>query len=105
MTFDQIFFHSSPSLLSVFGTLIIVFSAIYVAVRIPMRGLTNGYFRCADRGGPQVTKVDTGKHKRARSQVVSAEDISLEEGLLADQDDAADEPPSKEAPVQDAPRS
>ena len=32
MTFDQIFFHSSPSLLSILGTLIIVFSAIYVAV-------------------------------------------------------------------------
>lgn len=35
MTFDQIFFHSSPSLLSILGTLIIVFSAIYVAVCLP----------------------------------------------------------------------
>ncbi|GJE93527.1 DMT family transporter [Phanerochaete sordida] len=84
MTFDQIFFHSAPSLLSVFGTLIIVFSAIYVA----------------------VTKEDTGKHKRARSQAVSVEDISLEEGLLANQEEPAElEPPSKEArPSQDTVR-
>ena len=34
--FDQVFFHVTPSLLSVFGSLIIVLSAVYVAVR--MRG-------------------------------------------------------------------
>ena len=43
-------------------------------------------------------KEDPGKHKRARSQAVPAEDTSLEEGLLADQEDDVElVPPSKEA--------
>ncbi|EKM51176.1 uncharacterized protein PHACADRAFT_213054 [Phanerochaete carnosa HHB-10118-sp] len=71
MTFDQVFFHSPPSLMSVFGTLIIVLSAVYVA----------------------VMKEDTGKHKRARSQAVPAEDISLEEGLLAVHEDTVEQDP------------
>ena len=32
--FEQIFFHTTPSILSVIGTIIIVGSAIYVAVRL-----------------------------------------------------------------------
>ncbi|KIP02015.1 hypothetical protein PHLGIDRAFT_96431 [Phlebiopsis gigantea 11061_1 CR5-6] len=69
MTFDQIFFHSSPSVLSILGTLIIVCSAIYVA----------------------VTKENPGKHKRMQSQLPSVEDITLEDGLLANQEDRLDE--------------
>lgn len=34
LTFDHLFFYTSPSPLSVVGTLIIVFSALYVAVRL-----------------------------------------------------------------------
>lgn len=35
------------------------------------------------RPSPQITKENTGKHKRARSLMPSAEDVTLEEGLLA----------------------
>ncbi|PCH34639.1 DUF6-domain-containing protein [Wolfiporia cocos MD-104 SS10] len=62
---DLIFFHSTPSLLSIIGTAIIMTSAIYVA----------------------VTKENTGKHKRSRSMAVPMEDSTLEEGLLANQEE------------------
>ena len=89
MTFDQMFFHSSPSLLSVFGTLIIVCSAIYVAV---CAGSQIVYLRNPLSSSDlfQVTKPNTGKHKRMQSQLPSVEDITLEEGLLAHQEDELD---------------
>ncbi|THH01980.1 hypothetical protein EW026_g817 [Hermanssonia centrifuga] len=64
-TFERVFFHTTPPALSIVGTTIIMSSAIYVA----------------------VTKEDTGARKRAESLVNSAEDLSLEEGLLENQEE------------------
>ncbi|KAI0337871.1 DUF6-domain-containing protein [Trametopsis cervina] len=63
--FERIFFHNTPAPLSIVGTVIIMASALYVA----------------------ITKEDPGRHKRARSLAAPEEDISLEEGLLAHQED------------------
>jgi hypothetical protein len=38
----------------------------------------------------QVSKEDTGAKKRMQSQAASVEDISLEEGLLANQEEGPD---------------
>ncbi|KAH8105246.1 EamA-like transporter family-domain-containing protein [Cristinia sonorae] len=66
-TFEQVFFHTTPSVLSVIGTIIIMGSAIYVA----------------------VTKENPPNK--------SGEDISLEEGLLAHQEeDLAEDALTKE---------
>ncbi|KAI0072258.1 DUF6-domain-containing protein [Panus rudis PR-1116 ss-1] len=62
--FEKIFFDTTPTPLSIVGTVIIVTSAIYVA----------------------AIKENTGAHKRARSLAPSTDDISLEEGLLANQE-------------------
>ncbi|KAI0694045.1 EamA-like transporter family-domain-containing protein [Cytidiella melzeri] len=68
--FEQIFFHTTPSPLSIVGTVIIMSAALYVA----------------------LTKEDPGRHKRANSLAAPMEDISLEEGLLANQDELDSEP-------------
>ncbi|KAK7682025.1 hypothetical protein QCA50_014989 [Cerrena zonata] len=62
--FEKLFFHTTPTPLSIIGTIIIMSSAIYVA----------------------ATKENTGAKKRAQSQAASREDITLEEGLLAHQE-------------------
>ncbi|KAH9895972.1 hypothetical protein C8Q73DRAFT_729352 [Cubamyces lactineus] len=59
--FERVFFHSSPSVLSVIGTLIILTSAIYVAL---------------------IKARSHGKHSGAESAAAS-DDPSVEEGLLA----------------------
>ena len=98
MTFDQIFFHSSPSVLSILGTLIIVCSAIFVAVRISVLRAIYALSLIGLSDCVQVTKENTGKHKRMQSQLPSVEDITLEEGLLANQEDHLyEELESKEA--------
>ncbi|EKM52076.1 uncharacterized protein PHACADRAFT_262535 [Phanerochaete carnosa HHB-10118-sp] len=66
--FDQIFFHAKPPLLSILGTAIIVLSAIYVA----------------------LTKEETANRDKQ-----SPEDLALQESLLADQSDDAEETLSK----------
>ncbi|EPS96323.1 hypothetical protein FOMPIDRAFT_1151005 [Fomitopsis schrenkii] len=63
---DIVFFHSTPNLLSAIGTLIIISSAIYVA----------------------ISKTDPGLHKRQQSLISSPADLGLEEGLLETQDDS-----------------
>lgn len=68
-TFEKIFFNTTPSLLSIIGTVIIMSAAIYVA----------------------VTKENTGAKNRGSGQdMTSTEDISLQESLLAHSDDADD---------------
>ncbi|OBZ73037.1 hypothetical protein A0H81_07128 [Grifola frondosa] len=74
--FERVFFHTSPSLLSIIGTLIIITSAIYVA----------------------VTKEDSKAHKRNRSELILPEDGALEEGLLENHVDE----PAEEAKEEDA---
>lgn len=61
---DIVFFHSTPTLLSILGTVIIMTSAIYVA----------------------LSKKKPIAHKRHMSLVGSPDDESLEEGLLENQD-------------------
>ncbi|KZT65694.1 DUF6-domain-containing protein [Daedalea quercina L-15889] len=62
---DFLFFHSTPNLLSVIGTAIIISSAVYIA----------------------VSKKDPGLHKRQQSLISPPADHSLEEGLLENQED------------------
>ncbi|GJE91689.1 DMT family transporter [Phanerochaete sordida] len=62
--FDQVFFHAAPSLLSILGTLIIVLSAVYVALT---------------------------KEESAKSSTESPEDVALQEGLLAREADDDEE--------------
>ncbi|EED84233.1 predicted protein [Postia placenta Mad-698-R] len=71
---DLVFFHAPPSVLSIIGTVIIMSSAIYVAV-------TKG-----------VAKDKVGMHKRNRSMMPPEEDPSLEEGLLASDEQEQDPP-------------
>ncbi|GJE91691.1 DMT family transporter [Phanerochaete sordida] len=59
IVFDAVFFHTAPSVLSIVGTVIIVVSAIYVAL-------------C--------------KGEKASEKIMSSEDSSLQEGLLASLD-------------------
>lgn len=66
--FDQVFFHAAPSLLSVFGTLIIVLSAVYVALT---------------------------KEEGASREEQSPEDVALQEGLLAAQEADGQHAPAK----------
>ncbi|TCD70378.1 hypothetical protein EIP91_003730 [Steccherinum ochraceum] len=75
--FEQIFFHTTPSVLSVVGTIIIMGSAIYVAI---------------SKNGAVAEEA----------AVNAGEDISLEEGLLANQED---DDASKEAENSDVERS
>ncbi|THH32744.1 hypothetical protein EUX98_g1424 [Antrodiella citrinella] len=72
--FEQAFFHTTPSVLSVIGTIIIMGSAIYVAVT-------------------KETGVARG------TAATNSEDISLEEGLLAHGEDSEDDVEPKEEEV------
>jgi hypothetical protein len=76
---ERIFFHTTPTLLSLFGTAIIMSSAIYVAVGYYSSGALDEI--CAHVCFFQLTK------KKEESSVVSQDggqqdDTSLEEGLL-----------------------
>ncbi|KZT03030.1 DUF6-domain-containing protein [Laetiporus sulphureus 93-53] len=62
---DLVFFHSIPSPLSILGTVIILSSAIYVA----------------------LSKKPPSNHKRMGSIIGNPDDLSVEEGLLANQED------------------
>ncbi|KAI0919827.1 hypothetical protein AcV5_001792 [Taiwanofungus camphoratus] len=66
--YDRIFFHSTPPPLSVVGTVIIMSSAIYVA----------------------LTKQNSTAGIRETTGVVDSEDPALEEGLLANQEPDAE---------------
>ncbi|KAH9849174.1 DUF6-domain-containing protein [Lenzites betulinus] len=68
--FERVFFHSSPSLLSLFGTMIILTSAIYVA----------------------LIKARTQSIPHAEG-IAASDDASLEEGLLANADDFDEQEP------------
>ncbi|KAI0367898.1 hypothetical protein BV20DRAFT_999743 [Pilatotrama ljubarskyi] len=61
--FERVFFHTSPSFLSAIGTLIILTSAIYVA----------------------LTKTRTQEKAPGAGGVTASDDPSVEEGLLADE--------------------
>ncbi|CAL1702543.1 unnamed protein product [Somion occarium] len=77
--FEKIFFHTTPSPLSIIGTIIIMSSAVYVA----------------------VTKNSSGSMKRAQLQAAMLEDITLEEGLLANQEGDDESDGQKAIPLQD----
>ncbi|KAI9059468.1 DUF6-domain-containing protein [Trametes sanguinea] len=74
--FERVFFHTSPSFLSVVGTLIILTSAIYVA----------------------LTKARSTQDRHGRTESATAnDDPSVEEGLLANH---TDEPPQESKDVE-----
>ncbi|CCM00212.1 uncharacterized protein FIBRA_02240 [Fibroporia radiculosa] len=78
---DIVFFHSTPSILSLIGTVIIMTSAIYVA----------------------ITKENTTALKKYGSVIGAPGDTLLEEGLLADQESDL-EPPEETQPSSDVKR-
>jgi hypothetical protein len=78
MLLERIFFKSSPSALSLVGTLIILTSALYVAVRPYTLVLHYGWSDFP----VQITKNNESKPK---SDIIRLDDVSaegLEEGLL-----------------------
>lgn len=81
---DFVFFQSTPNTLSLIGTLIIMSSAVYIAVSSP-RGFDGP---CSPR--PQISKKDP-IHKREQDIVLNSADQALEEGLL-DNQEHEDEP-------------